>query len=473
MSTHEMKRNAAARHTAPSNGFTLIEVLVVVGVVGILGAVALGAYGNYVARARAAELALKFDAVRTNVAVAVKSGVVQEQCAALAANVNPANLQSPYAAMDVAFEPVAGGFTPLLRFCADAGSQGTRGVDVVRETHHLLSRTATIGQGAVIGEAVTSFTVQLADSGAICKVAPQVPSGGFAGCHVAKPTASGATPVTGTAATSSPSAATTVAAGTAPAVLPTSVTASAQSSCTPTQSQVARTVPREVMTFGASRTGFVMNSGDLQTGGDLRAFTFEVAVVGGPQVANQGIHGATIFSYASKANANEFLLWDPANVKISFNGLPDVATGVNINDGSNHRLTTTWDSASGTATLFDNGRLAWQGVLNRGGVLRGNGQLVLAQDQDSYGGGFAPEDAFQGKIVTAAFASAASTATQAASGPIQTYFTATTGLITQAVMDSQGQVIDATGRQTYTSGGALSKSTEMIDTKLFVTSTCN
>jgi hypothetical protein len=145
---------------------------------------------------------------------------------------------------------------------------------------------------------------------------------------------------------------------------------------------------------------------------------------------------------------------------------------VNINDGANHRLTVTWDSATGTATLYDNGRQAWQGELNRGGVLRGNGKLVLAQDQDSYGGGFDPRDAFQGKIVTAALASAASTAAQAGSGPIQTYFTPNNGLITQAVMDDQGRVVDATGRHTYTTGGSLSTTTEMIDTKLFVTSNC-
>ena len=60
-----------------------------------------------------------------------------------------------------------------------------------------------------------------------------------------------------------------------------------------------------------------------------------------------------------------------------------------------------------------------------------------------------------------------------ATGPIQTYFNKDNGLITQAVMDASGKVVDATGRHTYSTGGALSKTTQMVDTRLFVTSNCN
>jgi prepilin-type N-terminal cleavage/methylation domain-containing protein len=175
-----------AKPTPPrkrASGFTLIEILVVIAVLAILGSVATVAYGNYIAKARASELALKYDAVRTNVSVAVKGGVVQEQCAAVTANINPSNLQSPYAAMDVAFEAVAGGFTPLLRFCADVDNQGVRGVDVARETHQLLSRSAAIGQGAVIGEAAVSFAVNLADRAVVCKVESPA-NKGTSGCNM-------------------------------------------------------------------------------------------------------------------------------------------------------------------------------------------------------------------------------------------------------------------------------------------------
>jgi prepilin-type N-terminal cleavage/methylation domain-containing protein len=450
-------------------GFTLIEVLVVIGIVALLAQVALTAYSNYVARARAADIELAFDQMRTRTAVLVRGGANTESCASLVQQIQPEQVKSEYASLDIAFESVAGGFTPTMRVCATRAAFGGRGVDVTREAHHLLSRVTTMGKGAVVGDTAVSFAVPLADGALACKIATAVST--TQACATGVKSASSGT---GTAA-AQPSLVAAVVPTTMPAnpqVAP-AVAAAAQSTCTPSQSQVTRSVPRQVMTFGTARTGFAMNNGDLNTGGDLRAFTFEIAVVGGAQVANQGIHGATIFSYGTRANNNEFLIWDPSNVKITFAGLPDAVTGLNINDGANHRLTTAWDSSTGTMTLYDNGRQAWQGVLNRGGVLGGNGKLVLAQDQDSYGGGFDPADAFQGKIVTTAFASAASTAAQVGSGPIQTYFTKDTGLITQAVMDDQGNVIDATGHHTYVTGGALAKTTEMIDTKLFVTSTCS
>jgi prepilin-type N-terminal cleavage/methylation domain-containing protein len=169
-----------SRRTRATRGFTLIEILVVVAVIAILGTVAMGAYNRYVARSQSSELALKYDAVRTNVAVAHKSGLVQEQCSAVAANVNPANLKSDYAAMDVAFEAVPGGFTPAMRFCATTSTHGSRGVEVAREAHTLLSRSAAIGKGAVIGETAVSFSVGLADGAVLCKVAPPAAMGGGA-----------------------------------------------------------------------------------------------------------------------------------------------------------------------------------------------------------------------------------------------------------------------------------------------------
>ena len=80
------------------------------------------------------------------------------------------------------------------------------------------------------------------------------------------------------------------------------------------------------MQFGPSLTGYVMNQGDLNTGGDMKSFTAEVSVVGGDQVASTAGHGATILSYATRSSTNEFIVWDPSSIKFTFHNV-DIPTG--------------------------------------------------------------------------------------------------------------------------------------------------
>ena len=154
-------------------GFTLMEILVVVGIIALLAQVATTGYAAYVARARAADLELAFDQMRTRMAVATRAGSGVDACATLAQQVQAGNTpQSGYAAMDIAFERVTDGFTPMLRICATRDTHGSRGIDVTREAHNLLSRVTTMGKGAVVGDAAVSFAVPLADGAAVCKLAP-------------------------------------------------------------------------------------------------------------------------------------------------------------------------------------------------------------------------------------------------------------------------------------------------------------
>ncbi|MBS7808492.1 prepilin-type N-terminal cleavage/methylation domain-containing protein [Variovorax sp. PCZ-1] len=153
-----------------AKGFTLIEILISVAIIGILATVAVVGYQEYTARARASDILLKYDAIRTG-ALTRTAQQKFDNCADLLKSLDTSNLIDRYATLNYGFEAAnGGGYRPILTVCgkADAGSLG--GTKVAKGAHDTMLKTGTVEKGAVITDAVVSFALPLTQGNqAICK----------------------------------------------------------------------------------------------------------------------------------------------------------------------------------------------------------------------------------------------------------------------------------------------------------------
>lgn len=101
-------------------------------------------------------------------------------------------------------------------------------------------------------------------------------------------------------------------------------------------------------------------------------------------------------SYASSKGDNDFLLNDLGQGVLI--GGTTCSTGVTYNDGNWHHVGITWKSSNGSIKVYKDGAQAYSGTHQQGYSLGTGGSLVLAQDQDSVGGGFDPAQAFLGQL---------------------------------------------------------------------------
>ncbi|MEO1637711.1 MAG: hypothetical protein AAFU41_00515, partial [Pseudomonadota bacterium] len=138
------------------------------------------------------------------------------------------------------------------------------------------------------------------------------------------------------------------------------------------------------------------------------AFTIEMMINGNDPVAGTE---ASVVSYSSGTNAstNEllFIFSDFGTtsgdhvMRLIINGafIDTTLSATSLLDGTDHRLSFTWDASDGTVAIFVDGILGWTDTIaSFAGPIDGTGWLMFGQDQDSHGGTISPNQAFIGGI---------------------------------------------------------------------------
>jgi len=101
-------------------------------------------------------------------------------------------------------------------------------------------------------------------------------------------------------------------------------------------------------------------------------------------------------SYSDRSDHNEAILYAPSSVKL-YGPSSNINTGVDVADGKFHQVVRTSLRSTGAEALYVDGERAYGvGTLAAGTNFGANGILVVAQEQDSAGGGFSGSQAFVG-----------------------------------------------------------------------------
>nr|XP_060626882.1 mucosal pentraxin-like [Anolis sagrei ordinatus] len=110
----------------------------------------------------------------------------------------------------------------------------------------------------------------------------------------------------------------------------------------------------------------------------------------------------TLFSYATKTSDNHLLLFKPTPNQYSvYIGGPAVTFILpekkNAQPAWEH-ICVSWESATGLVALWLDGKPLPRLGLQKGFSINNDASIVLGQDQDTFGGGFATDQSFVGEI---------------------------------------------------------------------------
>lgn len=116
-------------------------------------------------------------------------------------------------------------------------------------------------------------------------------------------------------------------------------------------------------------------------------------------LSNSGISGDALWSYALNGDDNHHLLFDQSNLSIYLPAGPGAGTSTSINvaDGLWKQIVKTSNRSTGAEALYVNGTSRFTGTISAGTNFTSGGSLVIGQEQDSVGGSFDINQAFEGK----------------------------------------------------------------------------
>ncbi|KAM4535560.1 C-reactive protein-like [Fundulus diaphanus] len=126
----------------------------------------------------------------------------------------------------------------------------------------------------------------------------------------------------------------------------------------------------------------------------LKAFTLCMRVA----TELSGRREIILFAYRTR-HYDELNVWRELDGRLSFylTGNPVLFQVPGLGALQTH-LCVTWDSSSGAAALFIDGRKSLTKIYRKGHTIREGGRVVLGQDLDNYLGGFDVRQSFVGEI---------------------------------------------------------------------------